>query len=278
VRKVIGIASPDEAPNVKPTFSGDVLQLEISGPNEEHLSVIDVPGIFRDPTPGLTTKDDITLVRNMVLRYMENPRSVMLAVVPANVDVATQEILQLASDLDPDGDRTLGVLTKPDLVDSGAEDRIIDLVEGRARPMKLGWHILRNPGQKDLADPFFDRQRQEMEFFNARGPWNSLEAESVGIESLRNRLKSVLSELVRNQFTKVRIQSSTTPTLTHLTFVPGETRSSEEAGRCRGEVEGVRTRENQPSSAGCISYGNLHEIPAFGRPGLGRQVRDGQAL
>lgn len=205
--------------------------------------MIDVPGIFRDPTPGLTTKDDIKLVRDMVLRYMENPRSVMLTVVPANVDVATQEILQLASDLDQDGDRTLGVLTKPDLVDAGAENRIIDLVEGRARPMKLGWHILRNPGQKDLVDQSFDRQRQETEFFKSQRPWNSLDVESVGIESLRLRLKNVLSGLVRKEFTKVRMQSSTMPTVLYLTFVPGETRSPEDAGRCRGEIEGFRTRK-----------------------------------
>ena len=52
-------------------------------------------------------------------------------------DVATQEILELANDADPHGDRTLGVLTKPDLVDKGAEPRVIDLVDGRTRPMKL---------------------------------------------------------------------------------------------------------------------------------------------
>jgi hypothetical protein len=51
----------------------------------------------------------------MVKRYMDNPRSIMLAVVPANVDLATQEILELARESDPHGDRTLGVLTKPDL-------------------------------------------------------------------------------------------------------------------------------------------------------------------
>ena len=46
------------------------------------------------------------------------------AVVPANVDVATQEIIQMAEDADPKGQRTLGVLTKPDLVDKGAEDKV----------------------------------------------------------------------------------------------------------------------------------------------------------
>lgn len=49
----------------------------------------------------------------------------MLVVVPANVDAATQEILEMARDVDPDGDRTVGVLTKPDLVDKGAERNVV---------------------------------------------------------------------------------------------------------------------------------------------------------
>jgi Dynamin family len=120
------------------TFSNDVLRLEISGPDEEHLSVIDVPGIFKNTTSGFTTKADITLVRNMVQEYMDNPRSVMLTVIPANVDIATQEILELAADADPEGLRTLGVLTKPDLVDQGAESKVVDLIAGRAHVIKLG--------------------------------------------------------------------------------------------------------------------------------------------
>lgn len=72
-----------------PIFSLDVLRLEINGPHENHLSVIDVPGIFKTITPSLTSKSDIALVREMVLNYMRNPRSIMLAIVLANVDIAT---------------------------------------------------------------------------------------------------------------------------------------------------------------------------------------------
>src|ERR1700753_1909149 len=96
------------------TFSEDVLCLEICGPAEEHFSVIDVPGIFRKTTEGVTTKEDQEMVRAMVWRYMKNPRSIMLTVIPANVDIATQEILSMAEEADNDGHRTLGVLTKPD--------------------------------------------------------------------------------------------------------------------------------------------------------------------
>ena len=130
VHKLMGlkeIGVPNEAAE---TFSDDVLKIEICGPEQQHLSVIDVPGIFRNTTAGLTTDSDMEVVKNMVNNYMKNPRSVILAVIPANVDIATQGILKMARECDPKGQRTLGVLTKPDLVDKGAEHRVIDLVEG----------------------------------------------------------------------------------------------------------------------------------------------------
>lgn len=187
----------------KPTFSSDVLRLEISGPDQEHLSVIDVPGIFRSTTEGITTKDDPKLVRRMVQTYMENPRSVMLAVIPANVDVATQEILEMAHDVDPNQDRTLGVLTKPDLVDKGAEPRVIDLLEGRTRAMKLGWHVIRNPGQMELSNKSLDRDAHESNFFSSHAPWSGIEKDKVGVDALRGRLNEVLSSLVKKEFPKV---------------------------------------------------------------------------
>ncbi|GIZ42843.1 hypothetical protein CKM354_000609600 [Cercospora kikuchii] len=204
--EVMGLSGSGDDGAEKSTFSNDVLRLEISGPTQEHLSVIDVPGIFKSTTKGVTTKADIDLVRNMVTGYMENPRSVMLAVVPANTDLATQEILELAAEADTHGDRTLGVLTKPDLVDRGAESSILDLVEGRTRQMQLGWHIIRNPGQKELKDASVIRGDLEATFFRSTAPWNGVEKEKVGIESLRLRIKDVLSSLVKKEFPKVQTE------------------------------------------------------------------------
>lgn len=98
VHVIMGLTGTNDDSGVrKPTFSNGVFCLEISGPTQEHLSVIDVPGIFKNTTEGVTTKADIQVVRTMVKSYMDNPRSVILAVIPSNVDVATQEILELAA-------------------------------------------------------------------------------------------------------------------------------------------------------------------------------------
>jgi hypothetical protein len=128
---------PSSSDDGKPTFSNNVLCLHICGPNEGHLGVIDVPGIFKNTTPGRTTKNDIAMVRNMVLRYMQNRRSIMLTVVSANVDIATQEIIVLAREVDPSGERTLRILTKPNLVNKGAENKVIDLIEDQSASRKL---------------------------------------------------------------------------------------------------------------------------------------------
>ena len=185
------------------TFSEDVLKLEISGPTQEHLSVVDVPGIFRKTTEGVTTTTDKNMVQAMVRNYMENPRSVMLTVIPANVDIATQEILTMAEEVDPNGRRTLGVLTKPDLVDKGAEVSVLELIQGKKHKLNLGWCLVRNPGQQQLLDKDINRNEIEKAFFDKVVPWNSLAKERVGISALRIRLQEILADHIRREFPKV---------------------------------------------------------------------------
>lgn len=194
----------------KKTFSEDVLKIEIRGPGEQHLSVIDVPGIFKKTTAGLTTKTDMAMVRNMVSSYMKNPRAAILAVIPANVDIATQEILEIAEEHDPNGQRTLGVLTKPDLVDKGAEQNVMDLVKGRSHKLSLGWCILRNLGQRELADSSSNRHALERSFFRTHQPWMNLDKDRVGIEALQARLRDVLTEIVRREFPGVSLKFTET--------------------------------------------------------------------
>lgn len=185
------------------TFSDDVLKLELSGPQHEHLSVVDVPGIFKRTTEGLTTKKDIQMVRDMVLSYMTNSRSVMLTVIPANVDIATQEILEMADEVDKEGIRTLGILTKPDLIDRGAEGQVVDLLDGKRHSLKLGWHIVRNPGQAELDEKSGNRDAAEKKFFKDNMPWSKVDKDKVGITSLKVRLQEVLAGHVRREFPKV---------------------------------------------------------------------------
>ena len=201
----MGISSASQATSSgNTTFSNDVLIIEICGPQEEHFSVIDVPGIFRKRTPGVTTDKDIGMVRNMVVEYMQNQRSVIMVIVPANVDMATQEIVDMASVWDKSGERTLGVLTKPDLVDPGAEQAVLDVLLGKLHSLKLGWCVVLNPGQKALDENLGNRFDAEKDFFNKREPWNIVSKDQAGTQALRDRLGTILAAMIDREFPDVR--------------------------------------------------------------------------
>ena len=127
---------PDET-KLKSVFSDNILRLEITNPKEDYLSVIDIPDIFKRITSEITIKSDIEMMERIVYGYMKNPRSVMLTVISANVNIVIQEILEKAEEADPEDIRTLEILTKPDLIDKGAEKNVINLVEGRKYQLKL---------------------------------------------------------------------------------------------------------------------------------------------
>jgi hypothetical protein len=179
-------------------FSEDVLKIEVQGPHEDYLTIIDVPGIFRTTTQG-TTKDDMVIVRDLVKKYIKDDRTVILAVLPSNVDIATQEILELAEDYDKNGERTLGVLTKPDLVlEQSAQAAVCDLVKGKKRPLTLGYFVVRNRGASGSS-----KEQPELDQIFRQQPWIDLPQERVGIPALREQLMSLLVEITRREFPKL---------------------------------------------------------------------------
>lgn len=191
------------------TFSEDILKIEINGPDQPALTVIDVPGIFRTATPGLTTDNDINLVTSMVKSYMKDPRTIILAVVPCNVDVATQEILKLAKDADPSGSRTMGVLTKPDLAPERAmQQNIVDLILGKRQDLKLGYYVVKNRGADDANSTLQRRNAEEAAFFRDE-PWSALAGTNrVGIEALKLRLRDLLMQISKQEFPAVKTGES----------------------------------------------------------------------
>jgi Dynamin central region/Dynamin family len=196
----MGIRADTSSKNGK-VFSEDVLKIEICGPGEDYLTVIDVPGIFRTPTEGITTKKDIELVQNMVKEYIKDSRTIILAVLPSNVDIATQEILTLAQDYDKAGERTLGVLTKPDLVkEHSAIVAVTNLVLGKKKPLTLGYYVVRNRGADD--DDTFDHAANEEMF--RQEPWSRVPKDRTGVQALKTRLGELLVQITRREFPKLR--------------------------------------------------------------------------
>ncbi|KAJ0335216.1 hypothetical protein COL922a_009549 [Colletotrichum nupharicola] len=185
-------------------FSQDILKIMISGPDQQHLTVIDVPGIFRVSTPGLTTESDIVLVENMVKSYMANPRTIsILAVISCTVDIATQEILKLAEAADPEKVRTMGVLTKPDLVtETATRGAIIDLVLGRRSTLKLGYYAVKNRGADDNSSSLYERAAAEQAFFMAPA-WSPI-SDRCGTTALKLKVRELLMHISKQEFPHVK--------------------------------------------------------------------------
>jgi Dynamin central region/Dynamin family len=202
----MGIPGPGQSLETgQSTFSDDLLSIELCGPDKQNLSVIDIPGIFRTPTDGVTTNDDMALVRKIMYRYIRDERTIILAVIPSNTDIATQEIISIAKEVDPKGLRTLGVLTKPDLVDKGAEENVMSLVQGKRNPLRLGYCIVRNRGQSELGIDSVERYKTEKNFFSTE-PWAKLDRDRVGTKALQGRLQDLLIDITRREFPKVQTQ------------------------------------------------------------------------
>lgn len=187
------------------TFSEDILRIEINGPDQPGLTVIDVPGIFRAATPGLTTDSDIQLVTSMVKRYMKDSRTIILAVIPCIVDIATQEILKLALDADPTGSRTMGVLTKPDLaLERATQQTILDLIQGKRQDLKLGYCVVKNRGADDKSSSPQDRNDKERAFFREE-PWSSVaSSRRLGSSALKTILRDLLMDISKKEFPTVK--------------------------------------------------------------------------
>ncbi|RTE68288.1 hypothetical protein BHE90_017335 [Fusarium euwallaceae] len=257
--KVMGIKSGSEDGSTGSAFSRDILRVEISGPNEDHLTVIDVPGMFENVTPGVTTKEDIDLVKNMVRNYIRESRTIILAVVPCTGDIANQKILTLAKEVDPEGKRTLGVLTKPDLaVEQATKSVVVNLVKGDRRDLVLGYCVVKNRGADDTSSSAEERNLEEENFFR-EAPWNKLPADRLGIPALKTRLQHLLMDRIKSEFPKVRSDLMTMLKKNEaLLENMGESRSTTEQQRVY--LGRIASRFTQIKNCGLDAYYSRHKI------------------
>uniref|UniRef100_A0A8C8SQ53 Uncharacterized protein n=1 Tax=Pelusios castaneus TaxID=367368 RepID=A0A8C8SQ53_9SAUR len=132
-------------------ISQELISLEISSPHVPDLTLIDLPGIARVAV-GNQPQDIGEQIKKLIKTFIAKQESINLVVVPSNVDIATTEALRMAQEVDPDGERTLGILTKPDLVDRGTEESVVDIVRNLVIHLRKGYMIVKCRGQQDIHD------------------------------------------------------------------------------------------------------------------------------
>ena len=181
-------------------ISTEPIRLRIFSPHVLNLTLIDLPGITRVPV-GDQPEDIEVQIRSMILEYISNPKCIILAVHAANTDLATSEALKLAREIDPDGDRTLAVCTKLDLMDTGTD--AVDLLTGKIIPVKLGIIGVVNRSQQDITDEksIQDALLNEQTFIRQKYPGL---ASRNGSPFLAQTLNKLLMQHIRNTLPLLR--------------------------------------------------------------------------
>ncbi|KAK1901086.1 Interferon-induced GTP-binding protein Mx [Dissostichus eleginoides] len=156
-------------------ISDDLISLEIASPDVPDLTLIDLPGITRVAVKG----QDANIgdkIKSMIQKFIRRQETISLVVVPCNVDIATTEALKMAQEVDPEGERTLGILTKPDLVDRGTEENVVEIVNNEVIHLKKGYMIVKCRGQKEITEKvsLTEAIEREKTFFSDHAFFHSL--------------------------------------------------------------------------------------------------------
>ncbi|KAK9529388.1 hypothetical protein VZT92_013483 [Zoarces viviparus] len=156
-------------------ISDDLISLEIASPDVPDLTLIDLPGITRVAVKG-QPENIGDQIKRLIQKFITKQETISLVVVPSNVDIATTEALKMAQEVDPDGDRTLGILTKPDLVDKGTEESVVEIVRNEVIHLKKGYMIVKCRGQKEITErvSLTEAIEREKAFFSDHVHFNTL--------------------------------------------------------------------------------------------------------
>lgn len=166
------------------------INLRIYSPHVLTLTLVDLPGLTKVPV-GDQPKDIEKQIKEMVLSFITKPNAIILSVTAANTDLANSDGLMLAREVDPEGTRTIGVLTKIDLMDQGTD--VIEILANRVIPLRYGYVPVINRGQKDINSNKSIKSALEYErhFFETHEAYRS-KAQFCGTPYLAKRLNGIL--------------------------------------------------------------------------------------
>lgn len=197
---------PSADQNSARAFSRDVLRVEIAGPDRPQLTLVDLPGLILSANKD-QSEADVKLVHSLVGDYIAEKRTIMLAVISAKNDFANQGILNKCKEVDPNGQRTLGIITKPDFLRSGSANEMtwINLAQNNNVYFELGWHMLKNRGEEDMDWSFEKRNAQERAFFS-NGQYRTLPESDKGVTTLRSKLSKLLFKHLKKELPNLQAE------------------------------------------------------------------------
>ncbi|KAG2424261.1 hypothetical protein HXX76_014642 [Chlamydomonas incerta] len=213
---VTACVSAAQAVLLNPRAVEATVVLEIDGA-EADLTIIDLPGIIHSHADP----DLIKLVKHMIKASLAPAHHIIVMALPAGQDAENQAIRLWAREVDPDGHRSIGIITKPDRVpesETGENQKLIKLVEASAGSgaadghLRLGYYVVKNPGQEQLAAGISSEERRESEarYFAIHLHWSRAARRTpallqrLGADALRTGLSGLLVEQITAQLPEMR--------------------------------------------------------------------------
>uniref|UniRef100_A0A3P8SEC2 Dynamin-2 n=1 Tax=Amphiprion percula TaxID=161767 RepID=A0A3P8SEC2_AMPPE len=178
------------------------INLRVYSPNVLNLTLIDLPGMTKvavgDQPPDIEHQ-----IRDMLMQFITKESCLILAVTPANTDLANSDALKIAKEVDPQGLRTIGVITKLDLMDEGTDAR--DILENKLLPLRRGYIGVVNRSQKDIDGKKDIRAAlaAERKFFLSHPAYRHI-AERMGTPHLQKTLNQQLTNHIRDTLPGLR--------------------------------------------------------------------------
>ncbi|XP_063076106.1 dynamin-3 isoform X3 [Engraulis encrasicolus] len=178
------------------------INLKVYSPNVLNLTLIDLPGMTKVAV-GDQPVDIEFQIRDMLMQFITKESCLILAVTPANTDLANSDALKIAKEVDPQGLRTIGVMTKLDLMDEGTDAR--DILENKLLPLRRGYIGVVNRSQKDIDGRKDIRAAQaaERKFFLSHPSYRHM-AERMGTPHLQKTLNQQLTNHIRDTLPGLR--------------------------------------------------------------------------
>jgi len=178
------------------------INLRVYSPHVLNLTLIDLPGMTKVPV-GDQPVDIELQIRNMLFEFISKESCLILAISPANSDLANSDALKIAKEVDPQGLRTIGVITKLDLMDEGTDAR--DILENRLLPLRRGYIGVVNRSQKDIDGRKDIRAAMaaERKFFLSHPSYRHM-ADRMGTPYLQRTLNQQLTNHIRNTLPALR--------------------------------------------------------------------------
>ncbi|XP_051836050.1 dynamin-1 isoform X8 [Sminthopsis crassicaudata] len=195
-------AETDRVTGSNKGISAVPINLRVYSPHVLNLTLVDLPGMTKVPV-GDQPPDIEFQIRDMLMQFVTKENCLILAVSPANSDLANSDALKIAKEVDPQGQRTIGVITKLDLMDEGTDAR--DVLENKLLPLRRGYIGVVNRSQKDIdgKKDITAALAAERKFFLSHPSYRHL-AERMGTPYLQKVLNQQLTNHIRDTLPGLR--------------------------------------------------------------------------